>query len=144
MTADQLDVPPAVAPRPAAWFFNAYVQLGIGAGLVTASELLLKTGATASDVIGGAAGVAGALRNGWTWLAIGCYVLSFFCGLYVLRSLPVGIAFAFMNVTHVLVPLGAWALLGESISPRRWLGIALVLGGTTVLVKPAAKAEETL
>ena len=144
MTSELLDAPPATSARTIAWFFNPYVQLGIGALLVTASELLLKRGATASDVIGGAAGVAGAMRNGWTWLAILCYVLSFLSWLYVLRILPVGIAFGLMNVTHVLVPLGAWTLLGESISLKRWLGIALILAGTTLLVKPAAKAEEEL
>jgi drug/metabolite transporter (DMT)-like permease len=44
----------------------------------------------------------------------------------------------------VLVPLGAWAFLHESISPRRWLGIVLILAGIIALARPAAKAEEVL
>ena len=48
------------------WFLNPYVQIGIGALLVTASELLLKRGAT-----------TGMLTSLWTWGGIVMYVLSF-------------------------------------------------------------------
>ena len=104
------------------WFLNPYVQIAIGALLVTASELLLKKGA-----------MNGALASGWTWLGILTYLLSFASWLYVLKHLPLSVAFALINVVHVLVPLGAWSLLGESISPRRWVGIACVLCGTVLV-----------
>ena len=124
-------------------FLDPYVQLGCGALLVTASELMLKKGAASGAPM--PASVAwlgvGALTSGWTWLAIGTYVLSFVSWLYVLRHLPLGMAFGLINVVHVLVPLGAWGLLGETISFRRWIGIACVLCGTVVVARTAARAQ---
>lgn len=128
------------------WFLNAYVQLGVGALLVTASELLLKKGATAAPDLPGAVarlGV-GALASAWTWAGIVCYVLSFVSWLHVLRLLPLSTAFALINVVHVLIPLGAWLLLHEHVSPARWLGIALVVAGIALVAKPAGRAEEQL
>ena len=127
-----------------AWFVNPYVQLGIGALLVTVSELLMKKGA--SDPGAGSVGWFGvaALASGWTWAGIVTYVLSFLSWIYVLRFVPLGIAYALINVVHVLVPLGAWLFLHEPVSPRRWLGVSLVACGILLILRPAVKAEENL
>ena len=124
MTAD--------APRG---FWNPYVQLGIGALLVTASELLLKLGATRGvhappqfAWLG-----VGALASWWTWAGITTYIASFASWLYVLRHMALSIAFSLINIVHVLVPLGAWFFLGEAISLQRWAGITLVLCGTVLV-----------
>ncbi len=123
---------------------DPYVQIGLGALLVTASELLLKKGATSGAAM--PPGLAwlgvGALASWWTWAGIATYIASFASWLYVLRHLPLSIAFALINIVHVLVPLGAWALLGETISIKRWIGIGLVLCGTVIVARPAATAEE--
>src|SRR2546421_187220 len=80
-----------VAPqvwRPALKFFlHPYVQLALGAVLVTASELLLRHGA---HDFGDATGLAkylgiAALGSWWTWLGIISYILSFVSWLHVLR-----------------------------------------------------------
>lgn len=131
---------------PPAWFANPYVQIGVGAVLVTASELLLRRGAMHAPTLPGVADVFGvaALGSAWTWAGIVCYVLSFASWLHVLRHVPLSVAFSLINVVHVLVPVGAWAFLGESIHARRWLGIALVLAGILLVARPAARAEEGL
>jgi drug/metabolite transporter (DMT)-like permease len=110
---------------------RAYVFIGIGALLITISEVLLKKGAT-----------HGALLSGWTWMGIVTYVLSFICWLYVLRHLPLSIAYGLITIVQVLVPLGAWIFLGESISVQRWVGIACVLAGTLVVAQSAARIEQ--
>lgn len=142
------DAPRAVAagsikslPR---WFLHPYVQLGIGALLVTVSELLMKKGASVS-----AAGPVpwlgiAALGSYWTWLGIITYVLSFASWVHVLRFIPLGLAYALINVVHVLIPLGCWVFLHEAISTRRWAGISLVVAGLVMVVRPVAKAEEKL
>jgi drug/metabolite transporter (DMT)-like permease len=119
------------------WFLNPYTQIGIGALLVTASELQLKLGATSARDVGWF-GVA-ALASWWTWGGIATYILSFASWLYVLRKLPLSVAISLMSITYVLVPLAARLLLDESISPRRGIGIVLVLCGT-VLVARSGKA----
>jgi undecaprenyl phosphate-alpha-L-ara4N flippase subunit ArnF len=129
------------APRRG-WYFNPYVQIGVGAMLVTASELLLKKGATAAP--GESWTGLDALASLWTWGGIATYVASFVSWLYVLRYVPLGIAFALINGVHVLVPVGSWLFLGEAVSVRRWAGIALVLAGIVLIARDAARAEEKL
>lgn len=136
----------ATAPRPRHGFANPYVQIAIGALLVTASELLLKKGATAAPHLPGPIAWVGvsALASAWTWGGIVCYLLSFASWLYVLRLLPLSTAFALINVVHVLVPVSAWALLHEHVSMRQWSGITLVLFGIALVARPVAHAEERL
>ena len=133
-------------PNAHAWFLHPYMQLGIGALLVTASELLLKRGTTAAPPATGPAAWSGisALASGWCWMGILCYILSFISWIHVLRLLPLSVAFPAINVVHVLVPLGAWLLLGETIHVGRWIGIALVVAGILLIVKPVARAEARL
>ena len=69
------------------------------------------------------------LASLWTWAGITCYILSFLSWIYVLRSVPLGTAFALISVAHVLIPLGSWAFLHEVIGPARWCGISLVVAG---------------
>jgi undecaprenyl phosphate-alpha-L-ara4N flippase subunit ArnE len=85
-----------------------------------------------------------ALKSVWTWGGIVTYVLSFASWLYVLRYLPLGIAFTLINVVHVLVPLASWGLLHDAVTGRRWAGIVLVLVGIVVMAGNVAKVEEKL
>ena len=135
------------ARRPgslAGWFLNPYVQIGVGAVLVAASELMLKKGASATAHGGNAwLGIA-ALASWWTWGGIVCYIASFLSWLHVLRFVPLSIAFPLINVVHVLVPLGALVFLHEPVSLRRWGGIGLILLGIFAIVRPSATAEAKL
>jgi multidrug transporter EmrE-like cation transporter len=128
---------PGHRPAIVRWFLNPYVQLGIDALLVTAAELMLKKGASSGTPL--PARIAwlgfGALASGWTWLGIVAYVLSLACWLYVLRHIPVSIAFGLISIVQVFVPLGAWVFLHEGISVQRWVGIASVLCGTLLLAE---------
>ena len=124
------------------WFFNPFVQIVAGALLVTASELLLKKGASVAP--GASWTGLNALASAWTWGGIVTSVLSFGSWLYVLRFVPLGIAFALINGVHVLVPVGSWVFLAESLSARRWAGIGLVVCGILFIARDAARAEEEL
>ena len=86
----------------------------------------------------------GWLSSGWVWLGIAAILGSLFSWLYVLRTIPLSIAFAFAGAIHILVPLGSWFCLGETISAKRWLGILLVTAGVLVSAKPATAVEEKL
>lgn len=131
----------------ARWLANPWFQLGLNAVIVTISELFLKLGARAtahlSDHWGGWTGVSG-LASAWTWLGILFVILSLLTWLYVLRHIPLSIAFPLSNACHVTVPLTCWIFLNESISATRWTGIALVLVGLIIVAKPFARMEEKL
>ena len=128
------------------WFFNPYTQLGFDAVLVTAAELLLKKGAMTGQRLPPSIawlGV-GALASMWTWIGILAYLLSFACWLYVLRRIPISIAFGLISIAQVLVPLGAWMFLGEAVSARRWIGIACVLCGTVCIARTIVNSKVEL
>jgi drug/metabolite transporter (DMT)-like permease len=127
-------------------FANPWLQLALSVVCVLASELLLKRGA--SDTANPAAnwswtGISG-LASPLVWWGILFVILSFLSWLYVLRFIPLTIAFPLSRVVDVLVPLSCWIILGEMISVRRWLGIALVVIGLAVVAKPVARLEERL
>jgi drug/metabolite transporter (DMT)-like permease len=143
-----------MTPKPASpgqrflkWAGNPFLQIAINAFIVTASELFLKLGARDTAHLNTQqwawTGISG-LASTWTWLGITFMILSLVSWLYVLRQIPLSIAFPLSNVVHVLVPLSCWIFLGELISAKRWCGITLVLIGLVIVAKPFSRIEEKL
>jgi drug/metabolite transporter (DMT)-like permease len=113
---------------------------------VFVSELLLKRGATdvaEPDSALSWTGVNG-LASPLVWWAILLIIASFVSWLYVLRYIPLSLAYPLSRVVDILVPMGCWIFLGELISAVRWCGIALVVIGLALVAKPIAKMEERL
>jgi drug/metabolite transporter (DMT)-like permease len=127
-------------------FRNPWLHLALSVGCVLVSELLLKRGASEianPDNAWSWTGING-LTSPLVWLAILFIIASLITWLYVLKYIPLSIAFPLSRVVDALVPLCCWVFLGEAISPRRWVGIALVVIGLAVIAKPVARMEERL
>ena len=127
-------------------FLNPYTQILLGAVIVTGAELCLKVGAAETAHLAGSwtwTGLSG-LASLWVWAGIVLMIVSMLTWLYVLKHLPLAVAYPISNVVHIFVPLGCWLLLGETIGGRRLCGIALVLIGLLVVAKPFSKMEEQL
>ena len=127
-------------------FLNPWLQLGVSVVCVFASELLLKRGASevaAPDDAFSWTGING-LASPLVWWAILLIIASFITWLYVLRYIPLSLAYPLSRVVDILVPLGCWIFLGELISTLRWCGIALVIFGLALVAQPIAKMEERL
>jgi len=127
-------------------FFNPWFQLALNVLGVLAYELLLKAGATATADLSKSwswTGITG-LASPLIWLAILFIVLDLMIWLYVLKYIPLSIAFPLSRVVDVLVPISCWLILKEGISPLRWFGIALVIVGLAIVARPAARLEERL
>ena len=125
---------------------NPWLHLAISIACVTVYELLLKRGAAQTANPNSSwswTGLSG-LGSIYVWIAIVFVILSLVTWLYVLRYLPLSIAFPISQAVHVLVPLGSWIVLGENIITLRWIGIALVSLGLAVVAKPIARIEEEL
>jgi undecaprenyl phosphate-alpha-L-ara4N flippase subunit ArnF len=125
---------------------NPWVQLTVSVLCVTASELFLKRGAVEAPKLSAHlnwTGVSG-LATLNVWVGILFVIASFVSWLYVLRFLPLTVAFPVSNFAHVLVPLSSWVFLDEMISIQRWCGIGLVLIGIFIVAKPVAQMEEKL
>ena len=126
-----------VATRP---IRHPHVQLAISIVLSTAAQVWLKLGAAHGEN----AGIFDGLHSPWVWLGIFAMIGSLLTWLNALRSVPLSLAFALAGVIHALIPLACWIWLGEAISGKRWLGIALVIAGVVVSAKPAMVVEEKL
>src|SRR5919201_1440164 len=116
------------------WLGNPWLQIALNALIVTASEIFLKLGARdTADLTQGWnwTGITGLLSL-WTWLGIVFVILSLVSWLYILRHVPLSVAFPLSNVVHVLVPVASWVFLGELIGTTRWWGITLVLIGLII------------
>jgi drug/metabolite transporter (DMT)-like permease len=127
-------------------FGNPWFQLGISIACVAVYELLLKRGAAETANLSPRwswTGLSG-LASIYVWIAIVFVILSLITWLYVLRYIPLSIAFPISQAVHVLVPLGSWLVLGENIIGLRWIGIALVSLGLAVVARPVARLEEEL
>jgi drug/metabolite transporter (DMT)-like permease len=127
-------------------FGNPWLQLTLSVVCVLVSELLLKRGATDIADLSSAWSWTGAngLASPLVWLGIAFVIASFVSWLYVLKYIPLTIAFPLSRVVDILVPVSCWIFLGEFISPRRWCGIALVVVGLALVAKPVARIEERL
>jgi len=84
------------------------------------------------------------LESPLVWWAILLIVLSFASWLYVLKYIPLTVAFPLSRVVDVLVPICCWIFLREIISVPRWCGIGLVIIGLALVAKPVAQLEEKL
>jgi len=127
-------------------FGNPWLQLGLSVVCVLVSEFLLKRGApdiAAPDSAFSWTGINGLASPLVLW-AILLIVASFISWLYVLRYVPLTVAYPLSRIVDVLVPLGCWIFLGEVISALRWCGIALVIIGLALVAKPIAQIEERL
>jgi undecaprenyl phosphate-alpha-L-ara4N flippase subunit ArnF len=127
-------------------FWNPWLQLTLSVLCVLLSEFLLKRGA--NDIADPSSawswtGING-LASPLVWMGIAFVIASFLSWLYVLKYIPLTIAFPVSRVVDILVPLGCWIFLRESISILRWCGIALVVIGLALVAKPIARIEERL
>jgi multidrug transporter EmrE-like cation transporter len=140
------DSQPAAAVAPGArgpWWKAPYLHLALSILLSAAAQLLNKHGADESITGGAIFGFQG-LGSWWVWGGIVCMILSLLSWLHALRSAPLHIVFNLSGVIHVIVPLSSLLLLGEAISSRRWLGIALICAGVAITARQVGAAEERL
>lgn len=97
---------------------------------------LLLALAIVAEVIGTSALKAseGFTRLAPSGLVVLGYAVSFYCLSLVLRSIPVGVAYAIWSgLGIVLITLVAWVAYGQTVDLAGVLGMALILAGVLVL-----------
>ena len=128
------------------WSAGALALLALTALLSATAEMFFKQGAlmTAHRPGSGSWFAVSALASWWIWPGMLIQIFGMGCYATVLRRLPLYIAFSFMSILHVLIPVGSLIFFHEQISPRRWSGIVLVLAGIWIIARPAGKMEEKI
>lgn len=74
-----------------------------------------------------------AMGVGWMWAGVSMMALAFFSLLGALSFLNVSFVVPVTALSYVAGACGAVFFLGERVSPRRWLGVALVAVGVTLV-----------
>lgn len=101
------------------WRYVAAVALLLGAALLTRATW------PASPTVAGHAAVAGLLVQG-------AYLSGVFCS--VARGMPLATVSLIVGLQPVLTAIAAGPMLGERLTRRQWLGIALGFGGVVLVV----------
>ena len=72
------------------------------------------------------------LLNGWLLAALALYGLMTLLWVWILRHAPLHIAYPFMGMAFLIVPVLAWMWLGEPLTWQTLVGGALILAGVTL------------
>jgi len=74
-----------------------------------------------------------AMRVSWMWIGIAMMTLAFFSLLAMLSIENVSFVVPVTALSYAAGALGAMLFLHERISPQRWLGVAIVCAGVTLV-----------
>ncbi len=96
---------------------------------IACGQLLFKKAAIA---MAAAAGWQAQLFNGWLWAALALYGIMTLLWIWILRHAPLHIAYPFMGLAFLVVPVLAWALLGEPLTWHTLVGGTLILAGVAL------------
>jgi drug/metabolite transporter (DMT)-like permease len=75
-----------------------------------------------------------AVKCGWVWLALPLLAVSFYSLLILLSWAPISLVIPASAFNYVAGAIGAKYLLKENVTPKRWLGVALVFLGVLLVV----------
>ncbi|MDE2088907.1 MAG: EamA family transporter [Gammaproteobacteria bacterium] len=111
-----------------------------GVLLNAAAQLLLKAGVERVGVIGLSWNgiVSSGFRLALEPYILGgllCYVVSVVVWILALSRVDVSIAYPMLSIGYVVTALAAWALLGESLSMARIVGIAVIILGVFLVAR---------
>ena len=100
--------------------------------LISAGQILFKlTSGRAGEA--NAAGLLAVLLDPYLLCAFAIYGIGTVVWVYVLKSVPLIVAYPFMALTFCAVPLLAWLFLGEALSLRYAVGAGLIIAGLLVV-----------
>jgi multidrug transporter EmrE-like cation transporter len=121
-----------------------WVLIFTGVGLNAAAQLALKVATrplAAYAQFDGAtlvASISVLARSGSFWVGMFCYGASLCVWLAALSRAPVSIAYPMLSIGYVIVAFASMLWLGETLSPAKMLGIALICVGVVLVSRSAA------
>jgi len=98
--------------------------------LIAGGQILFKLAARAGEA--SAAGFPWDILNAWLFVALAVYGAATLLWVWLLKSLPLNLAYPFVGLAFVLVPVLASLLLGESLDWRHMAGGLLIAAGVAV------------
>ena len=96
--------------------------------MIAAGQVLFKLASRSVGEVGFAS-LLGLVSNGYLVAALVIYGAGTVIWIYLLRSVPLNVAYAFMALTFVLVPILSVFLLGETMTSRQVVATCLIICG---------------
>ena len=103
-------------------------------GLNVAGQYMMKRGMSDMGPIVGSMAVmiqslSRAFLNPWVLGGLGAYGFSTFCWLVLLSRVDLSYAYPALSLGYVLITVIGFFLLGEQVSPMRWLAVLIICTG---------------
>lgn len=76
------------------------------------------------------------------FLGLAIYVFFGFAWLKILADVPVSFAFPFLAISYIVIILGTWWFLGETITSLKLLAILLIIAGVLCLSRSDTSEHE--
>lgn len=100
--------------------------------LISVGQVLFKISSRTAEG-GNVAGIVSLVFNPYLLVALIIYAGGTIIWVFVLKHVPLTQAYPFMALTFCAVPVLAWLLLGEALSIRYGLGVAMIIAGLLVV-----------
>ena len=116
--------------------YSQIALLVLFAILLASGQILFKL--TAKELLGVSGGqnfVARLLQQPVFWLACLVYGLTTVLWIWLLIQVPLSLAYPFVTLALVIVPIVGWLWFSEPLNTQYWIGMSLIIVGTTVIVQ---------
>lgn len=107
----------------------SFAFLFAGVLLNAGAQLLLKAG-TNAEPLGLRLAIEPHILAG-----LACYVVSVVVWVVGLSRVPVSIAYPMLSIGYVINAVAAYYLLGEAVTPMRFVGIGIIILGVFVVAR---------
>jgi multidrug transporter EmrE-like cation transporter len=124
--------------------WTTWILIFTGVGLNAAAQLLLKVATrplaafSQFDFATLVASILVLARSAPFWVGMFCYGASLCVWLAALARAPVSIAYPMLSIGYVIVAIASTLWLGETLSPAKIMGIALICAGVAIVSRSAA------
>jgi len=106
-------------------FFNIF--LGV------AAQYSLKLGVLKIDIPFNLTNLPKILFSPLVFLGFFLYGVSSILWIYILKNLPLSVAYPTLSIGYILVLFVSWKFLGESVGPINIVGVILIISGVGLL-----------
>lgn len=109
------------------------IILFINIFLGVAAQYSLKLGVSKLDINFSLLNLPKILFSPLVFLGFFLYGISSILWIYILKNLPLSIAYPTLSLGYILILFVSWKFLGESIGPMNIVGVFLIVVGVSLL-----------
>jgi len=113
--------------------FATVLTILTGALLTAYGGTWLKVGAMKIDASSVGSLIQSLLTNWQIMIGLVCYVIPIVLWVHLLRSHELSKIQPLLATVYIVTPIMAMLILGETVSPLRWLGVGVIFAGVVLV-----------